>query len=74
MVAFLLPGGASAYRAYGFVGRISEAPSGFFGRWRFAYLPYKATLLRREQYSALHMVRIRELIEQRQTFNLMRLA
>ena len=28
MVAFLLPGGASAYRAYGFVGRISEAPSG----------------------------------------------
>ena len=28
MVAFLLPGGARAYRAYGPVGRISEAPSG----------------------------------------------
>ena len=28
MVAFLLPGGARAYRAYGPVGRISEATSG----------------------------------------------
>lgn len=28
MVAFLLPGGTRAYRAYGPVGRISEATSG----------------------------------------------